>query len=476
LTESLAAQVAGPGPVFRPLRFPLPTLPSSCFMRSTLFIVPHDLAGIPLLGFGWGLILLTVVVLLAILTRWRRGGSSVWTLIQEQGWVWVVTAAVLVWVLPRLEVVGPTGEPLGIAVRGYGLFLMLAAVASIGLAAWRSERAGIGAEAILRMYPWTFAGGLIGARLFYVIQYFDDFQRETIGQTLLAMAALTQGGLVVYGGLIGGTIASLWVVRRNGWPAWRLGDAIVPCIFVGLMFGRMGCLMHGCCFGGPAAVNDWWTIRFPPGSPVYQQQLLTGELIGLGAAPAEHAVANLQPGQRNLVVRRVRTGSLGDSAGIAVGDELTLAVQPGSLERADPTRPVEEIRVGLAAVREGRLIGQWAPEELPSSAMPVLATQVISALLALAATLTLLGVEWWLHRRWRPQPGVLMLIGFCLYAVLRIYLEWLRIDEPGQFGTALSISQWVSVLVLGVSVATLVWRLRRSPAAVERTRDAAAAS
>ena len=138
-------------------------------------------------------------MLLAILTRWRRGGSSVWTLIQEQGWVWVVTAAVLVWVLPRLEVVGPTGEPLGIAVRGYGLFLMLAAVASIGLAAWRSERAGIGAEAILRMYPWTFAGGLIGARLFYVIQYFDDFQRETIGQTLLAMAALTQGGLVVYG-------------------------------------------------------------------------------------------------------------------------------------------------------------------------------------------------------------------------------------------------------------------------------------
>jgi len=263
----------------------------------------------------------------------------------------------------------------------------------------------------------------------------------------------------------------LWIIHRHRWPAWRLGDAIVPCIFVGLMFGRIGCLMHGCCFGGPADISDWWTIRFPPGSPVYQEQLLSGELIGLQTESAESEVVPWRPGQRRLVVRRIEPRSLAAATTIAEGDQLTLAIQPGSLEQADPDRPVEEIRAGLAVVREGRLIAQWSPDELPETATPVLATQIISALLAFAATGTLLAVEWWFRRRWPQPPGTLMLIGFSLYAVLRIYLEWLRIDEPGQFGTVLSISQWVSVLVLIASVATLVWRLRRRPAGLGRPAD-----
>jgi phosphatidylglycerol:prolipoprotein diacylglycerol transferase len=50
-----------------------------------------------------------------------------------------------------------------------------------------------------------------------------------------------------------------------------------------------------------------------------------------------------------------------------------------------------------------------------------------------------------------------MFLGFAAYAILRFVLEWVRVDEAGQFGTALSISQWVSVMVLISSIAGLMW-------------------
>ncbi len=55
------------------------------------------------------------------------------------------------------------------------------------------------------------------------------------------------------------------------------------------------------------------------------------------------------------------------------------------------------------------------------------------------------------------REGVIMMLGFASYAVLRFGLEMIRVDEPGQFGASLSISQWVSVLVLGGSALGLAW-------------------
>jgi phosphatidylglycerol:prolipoprotein diacylglycerol transferase len=447
-------------------------------MRRTLFLIPHEIAGIPFFGFGWllaalGLYVIVRLVIAARTTqRERTAGQnaassdsprSTWTdILAQEGIVWAAFAAIIVFVLPRAELSNLAGEPVGLPIRGYGMFLMLAAVTSVSLAAWRAKRKGLGSDTIMRLAPWTFGGGLIGARLFYVVQYHQDFMRDTWPDTIAAMAAFTQGGLVVYGGFIGGFLASAWVVRWQRLPLWKLGDAIVPCIFVGLFFGRLGCLMNGCCYGGACEPNPL-SVRFPPGSKIYADQMETGALIGITAEPLnkEQPPANRHHrGTKELRVESVASGSLADQIGIEPGQIVSLIPDPGFASLAPPDVPAEDALPGLAVVSEGELVARFSPDQLPSRADPVLATQVLSSLVAAIMFGVLLILERVLHSRGIEIDGILMLCGFIAYGVLRIVLEWIRVDEAGQFGTGLSISQLVSIGVIAVSVIALAFRIR----------------
>jgi phosphatidylglycerol:prolipoprotein diacylglycerol transferase len=80
-----------------------------------------------------------------------------------------------------------------------------------------------------------------------------------------AWAQFWNGGFTFYGGFIGATLAAVWLFRRDRFPFWKacdMGGMMVP---IGLGFGRLGCLLAGCCFGaeshdGPLA------LVFPPNS------------------------------------------------------------------------------------------------------------------------------------------------------------------------------------------------------------------
>ena len=87
-----------------------------------------------------------------------------------------------------------------------------------------------------------------------------------------------------------GGSSRLWLVHRRihrrdllrppSRLSWlQLGDVIVPCMFIGLAFGRIGCLMNGCCYGGRCDEGGF-ALHFPPSSPVYQDQIRSGELLG----------------------------------------------------------------------------------------------------------------------------------------------------------------------------------------------------
>ncbi len=457
-------------------------------MRRTLFLIPHEIAGIPFFGVGWLLAGLALYVVLRL--AWshfcphRRSQTDSaatesspsagparpstvppWkSLIAQEGAIWAIFAAIIVFVLPRLELTNVASDPVGLPIRGYGMFLMLAAVASVSLAAWRADRAGLGAESIFRLAPWTFIGGLLGARIFYVVQYHNDFLRDTWPQTLTAMAAMTQGGLVVYGGFIGGFLASAWAVTRMRLPLWKLGDVIVPCIFVGLFFGRLGCLMNGCCYGGACEPNAL-AVQFPPGSSVYADQLLSGELIGITAEPV--SAKEPQPGTHDRprtrwLVKSVAAGSLAEQASVEPGQTVSLILDPDFAKLAPPDIPAEDALPGLAVVRDGQLVARFSPDQLPARAAPVWATQIISSVMAAVMLVLLLIVERILRVSGIRIDGILMLCGFIAYAVLRIVLEWVRVDEAGQFGTALSISQWVSIIVIIACIIALVFHLRQN--------------
>jgi phosphatidylglycerol:prolipoprotein diacylglycerol transferase len=78
--------------------------------------------------------------------------------------------------------------------------------------------------------------------------------------------AIQHGGLVYYGGLIGATIAGVIYIRWKKLPLWKTADVLAPSIALGNVFGRIGCLLNGCCYG--RACNLPWAIRFPADNPL----------------------------------------------------------------------------------------------------------------------------------------------------------------------------------------------------------------
>jgi len=91
-----------------------------------------------------------------------------------------------------------------------------------------------------------------------------------------AWAKFWAGGLTYYGGLVFASVTGVLLLRRDRFPVWKATDLSAVGIAVGLGFGRMGCLLAGCCFGllhdGPLGLS------FPPRSPASEAQFKLGQL------------------------------------------------------------------------------------------------------------------------------------------------------------------------------------------------------
>jgi phosphatidylglycerol:prolipoprotein diacylglycerol transferase len=85
-----------------------------------------------------------------------------------------------------------------------------------------------------------------------------------------AWAKFWAGGLTYYGGFLGATAAAIVLLRRDRFPFWKAADMAGFAIPMGLAFGRMGCLLAGCCFG--AVTKLPWGLSFPPRSPASEAQ------------------------------------------------------------------------------------------------------------------------------------------------------------------------------------------------------------
>jgi phosphatidylglycerol---prolipoprotein diacylglyceryl transferase len=91
-----------------------------------------------------------------------------------------------------------------------------------------------------------------------------------------AWAQFWNGGYTFYGGFIGATLAAWWLFKRDRFPFWKaidMGGMMVP---IGLGFGRLGCVLAGCCFGKHTDVS--WALVFPARSPASEWQAREGML------------------------------------------------------------------------------------------------------------------------------------------------------------------------------------------------------
>jgi phosphatidylglycerol---prolipoprotein diacylglyceryl transferase len=163
---------------------------------------------------------------------------------------------------PELIRLGP------LAIHWYGVMLALAFLLGIWTASRRAPLTGIAGENMADAGLWLILGAIAGARTFYVISYWDT----VMANPLFPRARWTEvfmvqrGGLVYYGGLIGASLACIAFARRRKLPLWKLADIFAPSIALGYVFGRIGCLMNGCCYGRACSLP--WAIRFPEGNPL----------------------------------------------------------------------------------------------------------------------------------------------------------------------------------------------------------------
>jgi phosphatidylglycerol---prolipoprotein diacylglyceryl transferase len=152
-----------------------------------------------------------------------------------------------------------------LAIHWYGLGYVAGIAAGILVALPYAQRRGLTEEQIWTTVTWAIVAGLIGGRLYYVVQNdFGSFLREPA--TILA---IWQGGMAFYGAILGvvGVIAFLhW---RRGYPLLPLLDAGALVAVLGQAFGRLGNIVNGDIVGYPTRL-PWGTIYTNPNSFVPQ--------------------------------------------------------------------------------------------------------------------------------------------------------------------------------------------------------------
>ena len=133
---------------------------------------------------------------------------------------------------------------------------------------------------------WLFVSGVIGARGWYVMQYHERLfaGKTSLLEHLKAAVDISSGGLVLYGGVGLALVAIAIFARRNRdqCPPLKLVDLIIPSFFLALAFGRLGCLMNGCCWGDACQLP--WAISFPHGSVPFNSLTARGFLHADAAA------------------------------------------------------------------------------------------------------------------------------------------------------------------------------------------------
>jgi phosphatidylglycerol---prolipoprotein diacylglyceryl transferase len=350
--------------------------------------------------------------------------------------------------------------PWGIAVRGYGLMMLMGIVAGVLLAVHRCHPEGVTADQVLSLALHLIVFGIVGARLFYVIQYWDNYAGEPFPQRLVSMLNMTKGGLVVLGSFFGSLVGLAYWSYRQQIRVLKLADLIAPSLLLGYSLGRIGCLLNGCCFGGYCEWPDL-AVQFPAGSPPYLHQIEDGRLLGVTTVEANPTGPDDGSVPRHWrIVTEVPADSRGARLGLQVGEAIFLQPNAGSL--SDPRVGFEKVlRAGVAGVdlppplilhRRNHPPRPMLWPELPAVAEPIHPTQVYSSVTALILAL-IVGFSYRV-RRFDGQSFAWLLL---LYGVARFIIEWIRQDEPGQFGTDLTISQWGCLALIVAGVVLMVW-------------------
>ena len=150
---------------------------------------------------------------------------------------------------PVLLSIGP------VTIRWYGLMIAVGIALGVYVALREAQRMRVHEDAIFNCALWGVLGAILGARGFHVVDRIDFYL-----QNPAAILAFQQGGLAIWGGLLGGIAAGAAYCLVTGHPVGRMADIATPGLLLGQIVGRLGCLINGDAYGGPAELP--WSITY----------------------------------------------------------------------------------------------------------------------------------------------------------------------------------------------------------------------
>jgi prolipoprotein diacylglyceryl transferase len=144
-----------------------------------------------------------------------------------------------------------------LTIHMYGLMLLLGIAACILLTGYRWVRMGGDWDLVLRVAVWGVAFGVVGARLYHDVTSWNEVPDHWWG-----FAAVWQGGLGIWGGILFGTVAGAVVVRRAGNSVRRFMDAVAPGLLLAQGIGRWGNRWNQELYGKPTSLP--WGLEIDP--------------------------------------------------------------------------------------------------------------------------------------------------------------------------------------------------------------------
>ena len=344
----------------------------------------------------------------------------------------------------------------GWPVYGFGMMLFLAFIGCTWLAGRRAQREGIRKETVQDLAVWVFIGGLLGARITYLL---NERPRPDLLTFLKKLPQIWEGGIVFYGSVLGGLaaygVAYFLIYRKKGLSTLRLVDAIAPSICLGLCLGRLGCFLNGCCYGGVCTAEHPLVtpVTFPLSAPARDV------LVDGGAQTvAGFSVIPEPPGTREgALVQAVDPTSPAYDKGLRPGVVITGVNGQEVHNRGDLDKWLGSLQAWKRGESRLDLTFVPSPEAEPETVtiyprtLGLYPTQVYETVSMLLLMLVLLA--YYPFRRNPGQVGAVLMVG---YGVHRYLNEILR-DDPRPEG----LESYGSVFLVAAGVLMWMWLWRK---------------
>jgi len=152
-------------------------------------------------------------------------------------------------------------------VHSYGLMLAISFLIGIYWSMYRADKRGIDKNRVMDVSLIIVLCAIVGSRLMYVLTHLDEFRGHWLDtfSPFQSTGEIGLLGLTMLGGVVLALVAILIYCRVKHIPILKLCDVMAPAFGLGIFITRIGCFLHGCCFGKPCDLP--WGVVFPMISP-----------------------------------------------------------------------------------------------------------------------------------------------------------------------------------------------------------------